>query len=129
MQCGELDESESLQFIRDNTTKRRRMEEMKHYTSTILKTEDGIILKTCERTASGERKPFDVVMGDEAETELKLKNRKIAILQNLTDERNMISDLIMDDMAAWFECVMGMHDAHSFWDLVRKAHAEIKEKI
>ncbi len=51
---------------------------------------------------------------------------KLKGLKELAKERNMISDLIMDDSRLLLECVFSMHDAHSFWSSVRRAHKELK---
>ena len=54
-----------------------------------------------------------------------LKGQSNDGLEELARERNMISDLIMDDSDRWVRCVFDAHDAHSFWSAVRKAHKEM----
>lgn len=51
---------------------------------------------------------------------------KLKGLREMARERNMVSDLIMDDSKLFLDCVFSMHDAHSFWASVRRAHKEMK---
>lgn len=50
-------------------------------------------------------------------------------LKELAEERNMVSELIMDEPDLFIGCIFSMHDAHSFWDAVRKAHKELKRGV
>ena len=49
-----------------------------------------------------------------------------AELDEATQDRNMVSDLIMENPILVMECAMNAHDAHSFWSDVREVHAGLK---